>query len=121
MTTSASIVKVAVRHYTSEALPQTDEHVMIRLNLRPDSAWGKAHYYGTTSRTSCDHTLAPGPRDIAFQGNRRLAHRARFRRIRILSTIAFDDQGELRPLPLDRKSTRLNSSHIQKSRMPSSA
>jgi hypothetical protein len=32
---------------------------MIAPNLRPDSAWGKAHHYGTTSRTSCDHISAP--------------------------------------------------------------
>ena len=31
------------------------------------------------------------------------------------------EMGRLRPSELDRKSTRLNSSHIQKSRMPSSA
>jgi hypothetical protein len=46
---------------TNGASPQPDEHVMMPSNLRRDSAWGKAHHFGTTSRTSCDHTLAPVP------------------------------------------------------------
>ena len=46
---------------TNGASPEPDEHVMMPSNLRRDSAWGKAHHFGTTSRTSCDHTLAPVP------------------------------------------------------------
>ena len=34
---------------------------------------------------------------------------------------AYEEEDELAPAEADRKSTRLNSSHIQKSRMPSSA
>ena len=53
--------RIFMTHYTNGASPQPDEHVMMPSNLRRDSAWGKAHHFGTTSRTSCDHTLAPVP------------------------------------------------------------
>ena len=39
----------------------------------------------------------------------------------IMSTTAFPDGADIPVKFTDRKSTRLNSSHIQKSRMPSSA
>ena len=42
------------------ASPQPDEHAMMPPNQRRDLAWSKAHHHGTTSRTSCDQTLAPG-------------------------------------------------------------
>ena len=38
-----------------------------------------------------------------------------------LSVFDFEEAARRKVLPGDRKSTRLNSSHIQKSRMPSSA
>jgi len=70
-------------HYTNGASPQPDEHVMILSNLRRDSAWGKAHHCGTQSRVNRDHTSAPDTGTSPIQGNRRLAHRARLRRIQI--------------------------------------
>ena len=39
----------------------------------------------------------------------------------ITQKVSFFGEGNQAPVALDRKSTRLNSSHIQKSRMPSSA
>ena len=39
----------------------------------------------------------------------------------IIKGLALDDATTAKFIPVDRKSTRLNSSHIQKSRMPSSA
>ena len=41
--------------------------------------------------------------------------------LRLLGELDLSANVELKPCPGDRKSTRLNSSHIQKSRMPSSA
>ena len=49
--------------------------------------------------------LAPGPRPFAAVESKEL---------RVAAIVCCD-------IDLDRKSTRLNSSHIQKSRMPSSA
>ena len=63
------------------------------------------HRLRAAYRRSQDHQI-PGPLDIT----EKIAGRA-------LQVIGFGGLG----VALDRKSTRLNSSHIQKSRMPSSA
>ena len=66
-----------------------------------------------------EETAAAGGRMFAQVHSRALSAVLSFR-----TQLPFDKLPvwrEIRTLPLDRKSTRLNSSHIQKSRMPSSA
>ena len=60
---------------------------------------------------------------MVFQSFNLVAHRSAFDNVVLPMIFAGADKAERREraLQLDRKSTRLNSSHIQKSRMPSSA
>jgi hypothetical protein len=66
---------------------------MMPSNLRRDSAWGKAHHFGTTSRTSCDHSLAPVPGTSPYKATA-ASRIGRFRRIPTLATTAFGGEGE---------------------------
>jgi hypothetical protein len=67
---------------------------MITANLRCDSASGKAHHSGKTSRASCDHTSAPDIGTPPIKGHCRLAQSPVLRRIETLFRIALRDQGE---------------------------
>ena len=51
----------------------------------------------------------------------RIAQDLQIRKVQVESVVGLLDEGNTAPFIGDRKSTRLNSSHIQKSRMPSSA
>ena len=95
------------------ATKEAVEQIRVKLGLDQPLAVQFVRYVGDLARGDLGSSLTTG-QPVASEIKTKLPASAELTLLGLLVSMAI-------AVPLDRKSTRLNSSHIQKSRMPSSA